>query len=178
MIMRSQDRQIARSSVLKIVRSYDHQKQDREILRSRFYLLDLGFKPRIVATCDLGFWRSYDVPSCVVTTDLAILKGDVPRGLVCSQKKDHIEAINNQKDFEINLNSLRALRMLGVCSCGKVKSKAADEVNAVALSAAGADDKAEADLGLWFCVSKSGGVKIITARKEVTWRAVGVQTYI
>ena len=37
--------------------------------------------------------------------------------------------------------------MLGVCSCGKVKSKAADEVNAVALSAAGADDKAEADLG-------------------------------
>ncbi len=96
----------------------------------------------------------------------------------CSQKKDHIEAINNQKDFEINLNSLRALRMLGVCSCGKVKSKAADEVNAVALSAAGADDKAEADLGLWFCVSKSGGVKIITARKEVTWRAVGVQTYI
>ena len=76
--------------------------------------------------------------------------------------------------------------MLGVCSCGKVKSKAADEVNAVALSAAGADDKAEAvaqsaaeaDLGLWFCVSKSGGVKIITARKEVTWRAVGVQTYI
>ena len=32
--------------------------------------------------------------------------------------------------------------MLGVCSCGKVKSKAADEVNAVALSAAGADDKA------------------------------------
>ena len=87
--------------------------QDREILRSRFYLPDLGFKLRIESTCDLGFWRSYDVPSCVVTTDLAILKGEVPRGLVCSQKKDHIEAINNQKDFEINLNSLRALLMLG-----------------------------------------------------------------
>ncbi len=76
--------------------------------------------------------------------------------------------------------------MLGVCSCGKVKSKAADEVKAGVLNVAGADDKAEAvaqgaadaDLGLWFCVSKSGGVKIITARKEVTWRAVGVQTYI
>ena len=68
--------------------------------------------------------------------------------------------------------------MLGVCSCGKVKSKAADEVKAGVLNVAGADDKAEADLGLWVCVSKSGGVKIITARKEVTWRAVGVQTYI
>ena len=35
---------------------------------------------------------------------------------MCSQKKDHIEAINNQKDFEINLNSLRALLMPGRAS--------------------------------------------------------------
>lgn len=59
--------------------------------------------------------------------------------------------------------------MLGACSCGKAKSKVADEViKAVALTAAEADDKAQADLGLWFCVSKSCGLKIITARKEVT----------
>lgn len=58
--------------------------------------------------------------------------------------------------------------MLGVCSCGKAKSTVAAEIKAGALGAAVADDKAEADLGLWFCVSKSGGVKIITARKEVT----------
>lgn len=82
--------------------------------------------------------------------------------------------------------------MLGVCQCGKVKAKAAAETKAVTqgaavaddkdeagvLNVAEADDKAQADLGLWFCVSKSGGVKIITARKEVTQRAVGVQTYI
>lgn len=59
--------------------------------------------------------------------------------------------------------------MLGACSCGKAKSKVAAEViKAVALTAAEADDKAHADLGLWFCVSKSGELKIITARKEVT----------
>lgn len=55
--------------------------------------------------------------------------------------------------------------MLGACSFGKAKSKVADEV---IKAAAEADDKAQADLGLWFCVSKSGGLKIITARKEVT----------
>ena len=39
--------------------------------------------------------------------------------------------------------------MLGACSCGKAKSKVADEViKGVALTAAEADDKAQADLGL------------------------------
>ena len=40
--------------------------------------------------------------------------------------------------------------MLGVCSCEKAKTKVAAEVKAVALTAAEADDKAQADLGFGF----------------------------